>query len=1237
MKRVFQLAVAIVVLMLGMRAHAATCPISSGASSSTIVSTIQGCASGNTVTFAPGSYSLSSSVNVPCGVSITGPAVAQSPISPDGYVHLLYGPTVIISATSNPVFSYGTCSTPASLEYLEVNTNRPSSGGTVVYASNAGGVNNLTISFNYFHGNNWNGSGECNYCTLIYFDGNTGTNAPAHSGDTISWNRFGANGDCASVMSNFSYGGYTGDGGYCAAVAWHNNMSNLAVTNNFIYYQEEGIKGQEGNINYNCVNCSIQANDISNWHRIAIETQEQGSQGGGCALTPAATGTNITFQYNSFHDPYYPGNGMFGLSSNNACQYSPSNVNPSTNTATSRDLSNVLIANVANTPGCCPGAQFNGLGIEFWSMNSSSVGNNNLIQGQWANSFMIGPDGAMSASNNLIQNYYGNACTPGSNSGGFFNLEPTYSPPANSPSGSGNSCTVSNGTVQTSAAPTISPASGTYGSSQVVTFTDPGFTSGVGPLGNTGIWYTTDGSTPVPGSGTAKYISTGGTITLTSTTTVKALGMWGSANQPASYPTGPISGTFGYQASAVVTASYTINTACPGPNNSVLITTYGGAVGDGSTDNTTAINNTFSYAKTNGCSVEIPAAATSFAHSGLLNMNGISVFGIGPQSILQATSASTSAVVMTGTSPSLSNLVILGTGSSRNTGPNQADVYVNGATGFTVTNVLANGGSAPGIWNVGGSNGTVTNNTVENTLADSITNTNGANQILDQNNMVYNSGDDGISNNSYTTDGNTVNNVTVNANAIMRNSFARGLEVSGGSNISFTNNYVDNESGYACMAILSETGSFDTQTVNTVTATGNTLVNCGPNQGSLFVWAEGSSNLVENLLFNGNRFNAGTQQTFTAVQVEGSGNITGSTVENSSAYIGSVGFLANQCTPTSNCTITQSGNVSSPVASYPGPLSPPIGGTVPLFSLPTGTYTLPQTLTLAEITSGDVINYCTVPSGTCIPSTAYSSAITISSPEAVCANGVNSSVSGSPVTSATICQTYNGGVPGLTLIDGYQANTNGCFSSGGVNTVAVGAAAVQQIGCGGFSDGSIHQLPYGGYTVSWSSANSAVLGVSSSGLITGVASSGGATINSLAVGNPGSIALNNWGWTVTGAVAPTLISVTITLQAGGTTVTVGGVAQACANMTYSSGGPTQVCGSGTDTNGTAVSNYTSSSPSNAIMNATSGLLTGVAIGTTNISVTAGALAAPGVAISVTAAGPNYSIGGAVLGGTVSIN
>ena len=92
--------------------------------------------------------------------------------------------------------------------------------------------------------------------------------------------------------------------------------------------------------------------------------------------------------------------------------------------------------------------------------------------------------------------------------------------------------------VQTSVAPTVSPAAGAISAATTVTLSDTG--------ANTSVWYTTDGSAPTTSS--TLYI---GPFSVTPGTTVKAIGMWGAANQPKSYPAG-----YGYVPSAVVTASY---------------------------------------------------------------------------------------------------------------------------------------------------------------------------------------------------------------------------------------------------------------------------------------------------------------------------------------------------------------------------------------------------------------------------------------------------------------------------------------------------------------------------------------------------------------------------------------------------------------------------------------------------------------------------------------------------------
>ena len=258
------------------------------------------------------------------------------------------------------------------------------------------------------------------------------------------------------------------------------------------------------------INTNVNYNDFAGIHRITIEAQD----------TPDNT---ENFNYNDWHDPVDPGYGswLFSLPQYDGTGTSYTNLN--TNVSY-----NVFASNVATGSG----GQYIP-GVEFWSTGQA---NYNLFQGNLSCGVQYG---------------YGN--TP-------WEIDYNTSREAAKPFATKKiklpiqtprrPATPSNTTVaaQTSVAPTISPASGSFSGSQVVTFTNPGTNRDA----NTGIWYTTDGSNPVPGAGTAQYILSGGTITVTAATTIKAVGMWGQYNQPWSYPSG-----YGYVPSAVVSASFT--------------------------------------------------------------------------------------------------------------------------------------------------------------------------------------------------------------------------------------------------------------------------------------------------------------------------------------------------------------------------------------------------------------------------------------------------------------------------------------------------------------------------------------------------------------------------------------------------------------------------------------------------------------------------------------------------------
>ena len=426
----------------------------------------------------------------------------------------------------NWVVSYpsGCTASGVSFQFMNVNGNQPSSGGGgSIYLGDGGGTG-PTIQFNYFHGVQSDANSDCCASGLIYIDG-TGT-TQGHSvwtNLTINWNTFGATGDCSVLMNSFSYNGtnYNNYGGYCDAVDLHTSTTNLTMEYNKTVYLEQGFKfqepgpngGQTGNPSdnqYLQINTNVNYNDFAGIHRITIEAQD----------TPDNT---ENFNYNDWHDPVDPGYGswLFSLPQYDGTGTSYTNLNTNVNY-------NVFASNVATGSG---GGYIPG--VEFWSTGQADY---NLFQGNLSCGVQYGYGNTpWEINNNTIQGSGKAVCNEENQ-----NTNPN-------PAQVGNTST---GTVsaQTSVAPTISPASGTFSGSQVVTFSNPGTNRDA----NTGIWYTTDGSTPAPGAGTSQYILSGGTITVTGATTIKAVGMWGQYNQPWSYPSG-----FGYVPSAVVSASFT--------------------------------------------------------------------------------------------------------------------------------------------------------------------------------------------------------------------------------------------------------------------------------------------------------------------------------------------------------------------------------------------------------------------------------------------------------------------------------------------------------------------------------------------------------------------------------------------------------------------------------------------------------------------------------------------------------
>ena len=541
----FAVADFVLALLASARAHAATCQtLSSGASQSQILAALNSCGSGNTLAFSAGTYGpITSTVLIPCGVSLSGPTVPYSQTP---------NQTATVNGSSGFI-GWGLqttsgCSASQTIQYLAWNGEQPGGSGGGGFLEINPGTTNLTVTNNWLHGVNapstdGGSAGQNIEANLINFGGGPG--GAVISNVSILNNIFGSTSlsDCAGAITEVD----TEDGGgYCNGVGMGANLVNVTIRYNIFHWLEQGMKFYEGQ--GECNPLTVSNNDYSHIQRIMYETQ--------CNNLTAAMNMNI--QYNSFHDRGVPGTGAqqnYDLSAANGCT-NPTLNNP-TNCVSHIDYNLDLQAATGQAD----------VGVEIWG-GTGTTGNYNYLQGYLYNGITWSASGQFVFNNNnfnLVANGTNTSCTAGA--GGFWNRESNGE--TATPSCTGNTFSNAITGTTTSVAPTISPASGTFGSSQVVTITNPGANRDT----NTTDWCTTDGSTPTPGSGTAVGYDNGGTLTVTSTATVNCVGMWGALNQPYSYPSG-----FGYLPSAVVSATYTLN-AGPVTLQNVTVAATGGATG----------------------------------------------------------------------------------------------------------------------------------------------------------------------------------------------------------------------------------------------------------------------------------------------------------------------------------------------------------------------------------------------------------------------------------------------------------------------------------------------------------------------------------------------------------------------------------------------------------------------------------------------------------------------------------
>ncbi len=516
---------------MGGPAMAMTYTVQAGSSAATIQEIVNtaGSAAGNTVMFSAGSYSLASTVILPCskGTTYAGPNV--------GVVTQTNRPTAVLTSTVATNFALQTSSNGTTftgnqgctIQYLLFSGTQ---GGIYVTHPSSG----IVIQYNYFTLNN-PPVGGAQSLQAIYLDGDGNEGLDPSTGASnisILWNVFYNN--CALINAEGGGNGNVDSGGRCAATLVSAYNNHLVWNNNTVNLVEEGLKFIEQAITQQTsINADVENNNMQGNSRMMIESQQD-------------TNGVSAFNHNAFYQPNNPNNGTFELS---IPEFTAS-VSP---THSADD--NVFISNVPITGETGIGAHY-GLGLELWG--AGSIATNNLFQGG------NGPEscGAGWGCTGWTISV-GEPFTNATITGNYFSGTDTWSGTVNDvthavdyedgASSSNVGIVVSDNTVvQTSTtvptvAPMVSPVSSSAASTVTLSDSDTNH--------RLSIFYTTDGTTPAifgPGgsAGSSKVYSA--PFTVPAGTIVKAIASWGQgANQGIVFP------SFGYIPSAVVTGVVT--------------------------------------------------------------------------------------------------------------------------------------------------------------------------------------------------------------------------------------------------------------------------------------------------------------------------------------------------------------------------------------------------------------------------------------------------------------------------------------------------------------------------------------------------------------------------------------------------------------------------------------------------------------------------------------------------------
>jgi hypothetical protein len=277
-----------------------------------------------------------------------------------------------------------------------------------------------------------------------------------------------------------------------------------------------------------------------------------------------------------------------------------------------------------------------------------------------------------------------------------------------------------------------------------------------------------------------------------------------------------------------------------------------GAVGDGSTDDTAALERALAALRP-GATLTLPAGHV-FRHAQVLTVTvpHVTLTGGGT---LSASAEATSALQLLADDITLSELTLAVPVTTRRwSTPAQHRLFLGPHTGVVVRDVTVTGSAAAGVFAFGAQHFTLEDLRVADTRADGIHMTYGSAFGAVTAPQLSRTGDDGVAVVSYLADGTACHDITVDTPVVATTTGGRGLSVVGGHDVAYRNVAVS-ASTAAGVYLACEGAPYDTFPTTTVQVAGGTVTgaNTDPSidQGAVLVYCGRAGGQVSDVTVSG--------------------------------------------------------------------------------------------------------------------------------------------------------------------------------------------------------------------------------------------------------------------------------------------------------------------------------------------------------------------------------------------------